>query len=162
MADERNYIGIAFGADVSDLKEGLELANKQISNTTKTFEKNTAGMKDWQKSVEGVEAKVNQLSDILVSQNKKLAGLRAEYKKVAEEQGASSEAALKLQQQIKRQQTIVNQTQKEFLNYSETLEKAKKGQIDLEKSLSKRARPLKKRARRQKMPEMDSRSRAVR
>jgi hypothetical protein len=133
MADERNYIGIAFGADVSDLKEGLELANKQISNATKSFEKSTAGMKDWQKSIEGVEAKVNQLSAILVSQNRKLAGLRAEYKKVAEEQGASSEAALKLQQQIKRQQSIVNQTQKEFLNYSDTLDKAKKGQVDLEK-----------------------------
>lgn len=133
MADERNYIGIAFGADVSDLKSGLELANKQISNATKSFEKNTVGMKEWQKSIEGVEAKVNQLSDILVSQNKKLAGLKAEYKKVAEEQGASSEAALKLQQQIKRQQAIVNQTQKEFLNYSDTLEKAKKGQVDLKK-----------------------------
>jgi phage-related protein len=132
MADERNYIGIAFGADVSDLKSGLELANKQISNATKSFEKNTVGMKNWQKSIEGVEAKVNQLSDILVSQNQKLAGLKAEYKKVADEQGASSEAALKLQQQIKRQQAIVNQTQKEFLNYSDTLDKAKKGQIDLE------------------------------
>ena len=133
MADERNYIGIAFGADVSDLKEGLALANKQISNATKSFEKSTVGMKDWQKSIEGVEAKVNQLSDILVSQNRKLAGLRSEYKKVAEEQGASSEAALKLQQQIKRQQMVVNQTQKEFLNYNDTLDKAKKGQIDLEK-----------------------------
>lgn len=133
MEDERNYIGIAFGADVSDLKSGLALAEKQISNATKSFEKSTVGMKDWQKSVEGVEAKVNQLSAILVSQNRKLAGLRAEYKKVADEQGASSEAALKLQQQIKRQQSIVNQTQKEFLNYSDTLDKAKKGQIDLEK-----------------------------
>lgn len=133
MADERNYIGIAFGADVSDLKNGLALAEKQISNATKSFEKSTVGMKDWQKSIEGVEAKVNQLSAILVSQNRKLAGLRAEYKKVADEQGASSEAALKLQQQIKRQQAVVNATQREFLNYSDTLDKAKKGQIDLTK-----------------------------
>ena len=133
MADERNYIGIAFGADVSDLKSGLALAEKQISNATKSFEKSTVGMRDWQKSIEGIEAKTKQLSDILVSQNKKLAGLRAEYKKVVEEQGASSEAALRLQQQIKLQQRVVNQTQKEFFNYSETLEKAKKGQIDLEK-----------------------------
>lgn len=144
MADERNYIGIAFGADVTDLKAGLDLANKQISNATKSFEKSTVGMKDWQKSIEGVEAKVNQLSDILVSQNKKLAGLRAEYKKVAEEQGASSEAALKLQQQIKRQQSIVNQTQKEFLNYSETLDQAKKGQIDLKKVSLKAGKAVKK------------------
>lgn len=131
MADERNYIGIAFGADVSDLKSGLALAEKQISNTTSEFEKSTAGMGDWQKSVEGVQAKTKQLSDILVQQNKKLAGLKAEYKKVADEQGASSEAALKLQQQIKRQQSVVNATQKEFLNYSETLDKAEKGTIDL-------------------------------
>lgn len=133
MADERNYIGIAFGADVSDLKSGLVMAEKHISNATSAFEKSTVGMKDWQKSIEGVEAKTRQLSDILVSQNKKLAGLKAEYKKVAAEQGASSEAALKLQQQIKRQQAVVNATQKEFLNYSDTLDKAKKGTIDLEK-----------------------------
>lgn len=131
MAEDRNYIGIAFGADVSDLKSGLALAEKQISNTTSEFEKSTAGMDDWQKSVEGVRAKTKQLSDILVAQNQKLAGLKAEYKKVAEEQGASSKAALKLQQQIKRQQSVVNATQKEFLNYSETLEKAEKETIDL-------------------------------
>lgn len=133
MADERNYIGIAFGADVSDLKEGLALAEKQISNATSSFKKSTVGMKDWEKSIEGVEAKTKQLSDILVAQNRKLAGLKAEYKKVADEQGASSEAALKLQQQIKRQQAVVNATQREFLNYSDTLDKAKNGLIDLEK-----------------------------
>lgn len=133
MADDRNYIGIAFGADVSDLKEGLALAEKQISNATNSFKKSTVGMKDWQKSIEGVEAKTKQLSDILVSQNQKLAGLKAEYKKVAEEQGASSEAALKLQQAVKRQQAVVNATQREFLNYSQTLDDAKKGVIDLEK-----------------------------
>lgn len=131
MADDRNYIGIAFGADVSDLKSGLALAEKQISNATTSFEKSTVGMEDWQKSIEGVEAKTKQLSDILVAQNRKLAGLKAEYKKVSEEQGASSEAALKLQQQIKRQQTVVNATQREFINYSDTLDKAKRGTVDL-------------------------------
>lgn len=131
MADERNYIGIAFGADVSDLKSGLALAERKISNTTSSFEKATAGMGDWTKSIEGVEAKTKQLSDILVVQSQKLAGLKAEYKKVASEQGASSEAALKLQQQIKRQQSVVNATQREYLAYSDTLDQAKKGTIDL-------------------------------
>lgn len=143
MDENQNYIGIAFGADVSDLKSGLALMEKQISNTTKDFEKATVGMDDWQKSIEGVEAKTKQLSDILVSQNKKLAGLKAEYKKVASEQGASSEAALRLQQQIKRQQTIVNATQKEFLNYSDTLDKAKKGTIDLNEVTLKGGKALK-------------------
>lgn len=131
MDENQNYIGIAFGADVSDLKSGLALMEKQISNSTKDFEKATVGMGDWQKSIEGVEAKTKQLSDILVAQSKKLAGLKAEYKKVADEQGASSEAALRLQQQIKRQQTIVNATQREYINYSDTLDKARKGTIDL-------------------------------
>lgn len=133
MADNTNYIGVAMGMDVTDLKAGLSEANKQIQLANSEFKAAASGMDDWTKSTEGITAKVKQLDSVLNAQKSKLAGLAAEYEKVAAEQGENSEAARKLQVQINNQQAVVNKTQKEFDNYSETLKQAEAGTIDLEK-----------------------------
>lgn len=143
MADETNYIGVAMGLDVTDLKAGLTAATNHIKEANKSFSSSTSGMKDWTKSAEGLQAKLDQLSSVLVMQNKKLAGLKAEYKKVAAEEGEASEKALLLQQQIKRQQSIVSATQREFNNYADTLEGVRDGTIDLEKVTLKSGKAVK-------------------
>lgn len=134
MAENTNYIGVAMGLDVTDLKAGLAEANKQIQLANSEFKAASSGMEDWRKSTEGLSAKIKQLDTVLGAQKAKLAGLQAEYEKVAKEQGEGSEAARKLRVQINNQQAVVNKTQKEFDNYSETLEQAKAGTIDLEKA----------------------------
>lgn len=134
MANEQNYIGVAMGLDVSDLKAGLSEANKQIQLANSQFKAASSGMEDWRKSTEGLSAKVKQLDSVLASQRSKLAGLQAEYEKVAKEQGEGSEAARRLRVQMNNQQAVVNKTQKEFDNYSETLKQAEAGTIDLEKA----------------------------
>ena len=131
MADNQNYIGVAMGLDVTDLKAGLADANKQIQLANSEFKAASSGMDDWTKSTEGLSAKVKQLDTVLKAQKSKLAGLTAEYEKVAKEQGEGSEAARKLKVQINNQQAVVNKTQKEFENYSETLKQAEAGTIDL-------------------------------
>jgi phage-related protein len=131
MADERNYIGIAMGLDVTDLKAGLSEANKQIQLANSEFKAASSGMEDWRKSTDGLSAKIKQLDTVLGAQKAKLSGLQAEYEKVAKEQGEGSEAARKLRVQINNQQAVVNKTQQEFDNYSETLKQAKDGTIDL-------------------------------
>lgn len=134
MANNENYIGVAMGLDVTDLKAGLSEANKQIQLANSEFKAASSGMDDWQKSTEGLTAKVKQLDTVLSAQKSKLSGLQAEYEKVAKEQGENSEAARKLKVQINNQQAVVNKTQKELDNYTETLEQAKDGTIDLEKA----------------------------
>ena len=131
MAADSNYIGVAMGLDVTDLKAGLSEANKQIQLANSEFKAASSGMDDWSKSVEGVSAKVKQLDTVLKAQKSKLAGLTAEYEKVAKEQGEGSEAARKLKVQINNQQSVVNKTQKEFDNYSDVLKQAKDGTLDL-------------------------------
>lgn len=131
MATDSNYIGVAMGLDVTDLKAGLAEANKQIQLANSEFKAASSGMEDWTKSTEGLTAKVKQLDSVLTAQKSKLAGLQAEYAKVAAEQGESSEAARKLQVQINNQTAVVNSTQREFDNYSQTLKEAKDGTIDL-------------------------------
>lgn len=130
MADN-NYIGVAMGLDVSDLKAGIAEANKQIQLANSKFKAAASGMDDWSKSTEGLTAKVEQLDSVLKMQQSKLAGLKAEHAKVAAEQGENSEAARRLQIQINNQQAVVNKTEKEFKNYSETLKRAEAGEIDL-------------------------------
>ena len=144
MADNQNYIGVAMGLDVTDLKAGLSEANKQIQLANSKFKSASSGMDDWTKSAEGLTAKIEQLDTVLKMQQSKLAGLKAEYAKVAKEQGENSEAARRLQVQINNQQAIVNRTEKEFKNYKETLKGVEDGSIDLEKVTLKAGKAVKK------------------
>lgn len=144
MAENTNYIGVAMGMDVSDLKAGLSEANKQIQLANSQFKAASSGMDDWTKSTEGLNAKIKQLDTVLDMQKKKLAGLQAEHAKVAAEQGENSEAARKLQVQINNQQAVVNKTEKEFKNYTETLKRAEAGEIDLNEVVLKAGKAVEK------------------
>lgn len=143
MAENQNYIGVSMGLDVSDLKAGLSEANKQIQLANAKFKSASSGMENWAKSSEGLSAKIEQLGTVLDMQKRKLSGLEAEYAKVAAEQGENSEAARTLQVQIYNQQAVVNRTEKEFNNYSETLKAAQDGTIDLEKVTLKAGKVIK-------------------
>ena len=134
MANDTNYIGVAMGLDVTDLKAGLSEANKQIQLANSKFKAAASEMDDWTKSTQGLKAKIEQLSSVLTAQEKKVAGLEAEYAKVAKEQGESSDAARKLQIQINNQKAVANKTRKELKNYKKTLEGVEDGSIDLEKA----------------------------
>lgn len=134
MADNTNYIGVAMGLDVTDLKAGLSEANKQIQLANSQFKAASSGMDDWTKSTEGITAKIKQLDSVLKSQKAKLAGLNAEYEKTVKEQGEGSEAARRLKVQINNQQAVVNKTEKEFKNYTSILEQAEEGTLDLSKA----------------------------
>lgn len=126
-----NYIGIAMGMDVSDLKAGLTEASKRIGEANADFRAASSSMEDWTKSTEGLQAKIKQLDTVLAAQKSKLAGLTAEYEKVKAEQGENSTAARNLYIRMKNQQAVVNATQREFDNYTETLRQAEAGTLDL-------------------------------
>lgn len=142
--NSENYIGVAMGLDVTNLKAGLQEANRQIQLANSEFKAASSGMDDWTKSTEGITAKVKQLDSVLQMQKSKLAGLTAEYDKVVKSQGENSEAARKLKVQINNQQAVVNKTEQEFNNYSETLKEAKAGNIDLEKVVLRNGKAIKK------------------
>ena len=116
---------------MSDLKSGLNEASKRIGEANADFKAASSSMEDWTKSTEGLQAKVTQLGAVLNAQKSKLAGLKAEYEKVAREQGENSLAARNLYIRMQNQQAVVNQTEREFNNYSETLKQAEAGTIDL-------------------------------
>lgn len=143
MADNSNYIGVAMGLDVSDLKSGLTEASKRIGEANADFKAAASSMDDWTKSTEGLQAKVKQLDNVLKAQKSKLAGLTAEYEKVAKEQGENSNAARNLYIRMQNQKAVVNQTQREFDNYTETLKQAEAGTLDLSEATLKNGKALK-------------------
>ena len=144
MADEKNYIGIAMGIDVTSLKAGLSEANKQIQLTNSEFKRATSGLEDWTKSAEGIRAKVTQLTSVLDLQKKKLAGLQAEYDKTVKSQGKDSEAARKLLVQMNNQTSVIGKTERELNNYQETLKEAESGSLDLETATLRAGKAVKK------------------
>lgn len=146
MPNNDNYIGVAMGLDVTDLKAGLKEAGKRIGEANAEFKATASTMEDWQKSTDGVAAKVKQLDSVLSAQKSKLAGLQAEYEKVAAAQGEGSDAARNLMIKIQNQQAVVNQTQREFDNYSETLKQAQEGNIDLSEVVLKNGKALEQQA----------------
>lgn len=133
MASQNNYIGVAMGLDVTDLKAGLSEANKRIQEANSEFKRASSGMEDWTKSTEGLNAKIKQLDTVLGAQKSKLAGLEAEYNNLDKTSANYEEQARKLRIQINNQKAVVNATEKELENYKDTLKKAKDGTIDLER-----------------------------
>ena len=88
MARDENYTA-KFRIDVSDLKKGIDEANKQIKLANAEFKNATAGMDDWSKSADGLSAKIKQQQSVVESEQKKLELLKEQLARVqkAEEDG---------------------------------------------------------------------------
>ena len=88
MASNENYTA-KFRIDVSDLKKGIEEANKQIKLANAEFRNATAGMDDWGKSADGLSAKIKQQESIIEAEKKKLDLLKEQLARVnaAQEDG---------------------------------------------------------------------------
>lgn len=140
--NNENYIGVAMGLDVSDLRAGLKETSQRIKEANAEFKTASSGMDDWQKSIDGVRAKVKQLDSVLDSQKKALSGMETEYKRIVAAQGESSDAARKMKLRIEGQKAAINVTSKELNNYKETLDEAEKGNVDLTKATIKNGKAL--------------------
>ena len=78
MADER--LGASFSIDVTELKTGLKQANKLIRESESEFKAAAAGMDDWTKSEDGLNAKIKSLTQTTEVQKEKVKALKQEYK----------------------------------------------------------------------------------
>lgn len=116
-----NVIGIAMELDVTDLKAGLKQTQNAIKTANKEFAATTAGMDDWSKSSEGLEAKLKQLSTVLLNQKKNVKGIEAELEKAKEKYGDNSEAVRILKDRLLDAQAAVGKTEKAQRKYKKAL-----------------------------------------
>ena len=110
-----------FKVDISELKAGIQQANRQIKLINSEFKKSAASMDDWSKSADGLSDKIKQLTELQEQETEKLRLLRQWYQQVADEQGKNSTAAENLKIKVNNQEAAVNKLIKEIGNYKNEL-----------------------------------------
>lgn len=115
----------SFTADISGLKKGIQEAKQQITIANAEFKKATAGMDDWRKSSDGVEAKIKQLNSTLSSQKAILESYRKQLELTEAAYGENSEEANKMRVTILNQEASIAKTEKQIEKYDATLNEMK-------------------------------------
>lgn len=110
-----------FRVDISDLKKGIQDANREIKLANSEFKAASAGMDNWAKSADGVSAKITSLEKTLDAQTKVLGLYEKELEEVKAQYGENSKEAQEMQIKLNNQQAAVNATQKELSKYKDTL-----------------------------------------
>lgn len=123
--------------DISKLREAVVKAEKAANAARAEFRKTTAGMDNWSKSTEGLNAKIKQLNTSVEAEKLKLESLEAEYKQIVEKEGESSAAAKAHQVKIDNQTASVIRAEKELQKYKDKLS-------DLESDYSKATQEISK------------------
>lgn len=123
-----------FNVDISELKAGITQANREIKLLNAEFKEASAGMDDWNKSTDGISAKLKQLNGVLKTQKSVLSNYEQQLALVEEEQGANSKAAQDLRVKILNQKAAIKKTEAEIGDYNDRMGKAEKAQKKAAKS----------------------------
>ena len=89
--------------DTTDFKTGTETANRELRVLESGFKSNVASLGDWSKSSEALESRLKNLGEQMVLQKGKVEATRAEWERVAAEQGANSRAAEELEIKLNKE-----------------------------------------------------------
>lgn len=131
-----------FKVDISELKKGIQDANRQIRLANAEFKAASAGMEDWAESSDGLTAKINATDKVLKSQKTILESYKKQLELIVKQYGESSKEADEMRIKIANQQAAVSRAEKELSGYNEKLfemqhgeEQAAASTNDLDKSL---------------------------
>ena len=117
-----------FKVDISELKAGITEANRQIKLARSEFKAASSGMQDWEKSADGLSAKIKELSAVEDAEKRKLQALKQQYELVAAEQGENSKGAQDLAIKINNQTAAVNKVQNQLSGYTGKLQTVQKAE----------------------------------
>ena len=129
MATEN--LGASFSIDVTDLKTGLAQANRLIRESESEFKAAAAGMDDWSKSSDGLNAKIKSLTDVTDLQRKKVDALQSEYEKLIEDGlDPMSKEAVDLRTKINNETAALNKNEKALGETKQALKELEDGAED--------------------------------
>lgn len=116
-------LGAKFTIDVSNLKAGLAQANRMIRESESEFKAAAAGMGDWQRSADGLRAKINQLNSTAEIQREKVRALQQEYDRlIAEGMEPTSAKATLMRTNINNATAAVNKSEQEAKKCADALD----------------------------------------
>lgn len=120
---DNTRLGANFAIDTTDLKAGLAQANRLIRESESEFKAAAAGMDDWSKSEEGLNARIKSLNSITDVQRKKVDALQGEYDRlIAEGLDPTSRQATELRTKINNETAALNKNEAELKNQKKALE----------------------------------------
>lgn len=132
MAKERE-ITTKFKVDISDLKAGIQEANRHIRLANSEFKAATAGMDKWSESADGLKAKIKQLNSVIAAEKDKLKILEEQYSRVAKECGESSREAEEMAIKLNNQKAAVGRAEASLKKYTKQLDDVKNGATSFDK-----------------------------
>lgn len=122
-----------FKADISELKAAFQEASRQVRLANSEFKAATAGMDNWNKSADGLSAKITQLNGVLTAQKSQLSTLEKQYELTVQQQGKNSKGAEELAIKINQQKAAIGNTEKQIKNYTSQLDDLEKESSEAEK-----------------------------
>ncbi len=123
-----------FKVDISDLKKGISEANQSIKLANAQFKAASAGMDDWQKSTEGVEAKLSQLNSVLGAQKSKLANYEKQLQQLEQAQQENGKRAEELKAKYQEEVRQFGENSKKAQELKTALNGVEKEQLANEKA----------------------------
>lgn len=122
MAENINDISGKVGLDITDYKANVSELNRQMKVIESGFQAAAAGMDNWGRNIEGLQARIDSLNKITDIQKQKIGALREQYEAIAAAKGADSKAAQDLEIRINREQQALNANEKELRRCQGALE----------------------------------------
>ena len=142
MGDET--LGASFSIDVTELKAGLAQANRLIRESESEFRAAAAGMDDWTKSQEGLEARQKSLNKQIDIQQEKVSALTKEKTRIIAEmkkEGKTAEEIAKatdaVNKSITQESKQLDKLKGELNKTNKALDELKNESSDAENSLDK-------------------------
>ena len=129
-------LGASFSIDVTALKAGLAQANRLIRESESYFKAAGAGMDDWRKSQQGLEAKIKSLNTVTDLQQKKVDALTAEYDSlIAGGLDPTSAKAVELRTKINKETEALEKSKAETKKLESALDELTSGANDAENAV---------------------------
>ena len=128
-----------FSVDISDLKKGIQEANRQIRLANAEFKAASASMDKWSNSTSGLAAKIEQTDKVLTQQKKILNSYKQEMDQVIAKYGENSKEADNAKIKYENQRAAVIKTQKALGDYKDALTALEKEQAESAKAAERQA-----------------------
>lgn len=128
-----------FSVDISDLKKGIQEANRQIRLANAEFKAASASMDKWSNSTSGLAAKIEQTDKVLTQQKKILNSYKQEMEQVIAKYGENSKEADNAKIKYENQRAAVIKTQKALGDYKDALTALEKEQAESAKAAERQA-----------------------
>lgn len=118
----KNETTTKFNVDISNLKKGIQEANRQIKLANAEFKAASAAMDNWATSSSGLEAKIKQLKTTLDAQKTILNTYKTQLQEIETEYGKNSAQAENMRIKYENQRAKVIETQKALGTYESQLD----------------------------------------